>query len=77
MDLKCVVSGTGRLGRDSQEIENVLLIRSGKRQLVEFGIELGDANAVATECAKVRQDVAKALHWIIVRGAASGIFVPS
>ena len=54
MDLKCAVSGTGGLGRDSQEIEDVLLIRGGKRLLVEFGIELGDANPIAAKRAKVR-----------------------
>ena len=53
MDLKCAVSGTDGLDRDSQEMEDVLLIRGGKRLLVEFGIELGDANPVAAECAKV------------------------
>lgn len=35
---------------DSKEVEYVLLVRSGHCELIKFGAELRDANAVAAEC---------------------------
>ena len=58
------------LGRDLQKIEDVLLIRRGTCQLVEFGIELRDAHSVSAKRAEVRQDVVEALHGITVVGTA-------
>ncbi len=73
--LKCDVSGTAGfvrgLGRDLQKIEDALLIRCGKRQLVEFRIELGNAYSVSAERAEVREDVVETLHGKIVVGTAS------
>ena len=72
-EMRCFWNGwiVRGLGRDLQKIEDVLLIRCGKRQLVEFRIELGDAYSVSAERAEVREDVVETLHGKIVVGTAS------
>ena len=52
----------------------MLLIGCGKCQIVAFGIELRDANSIATERAEVREDVVNALYGKVVVREASGVF---